>query len=512
MPAPGGYQTILLNSVFGRREPLPDRDVIFLYLDVNEDDNSVLAQRIRLTAQLLTRLLKHEAQTVRQVSTPEESQLAISGGRPAGTKFVLKVAQTIEVDSPAPGSFTKAEAEYLLLSAPHSLGVQWSSGALEGARAALGRLKEYLARVKPENPQSASNQAKKWRNDFYGQLQDDLNTPRALAVLWTMLQSELSNSDKYALLTDFCQTLGLGKALGIEEPKPAQAANRQATPAKNAKQAAPAKPGKDKKEKPGQNERRQVASSREVWSRQNEADRYDFAVSIIGYAELAPLKATLDSILHYVTRSSLKIEVIAADMNQSEDISGYLEFMSQTYANFHTVFCKENLGEAAGRNIALRYSRAKYILAVETGLTFSGDVFAALEQLVETETEITLYGITALQVVKKGIEVSGYQTQKLAEEADEPIEVEALSENFLVIPRRALEEVGFMDEGFKQPYALGLDYSYNFRDKGYKVKAVAQLGKLVKPAVKPAPPQLAADQLEKQQQKNWKLFLQSWDF
>jgi len=40
-------------------------------------------------------------------------------------------------------------------------------------------------------------------------LADDLNTPKALAVVWEILKSSISNEDKYELAISFDEVLGL---------------------------------------------------------------------------------------------------------------------------------------------------------------------------------------------------------------------------------------------------------------------------------------------------------------
>lgn len=48
--------------------------------------------------------------------------------------------------------------------------------------------------------------------DFFRAVENDLDTPQALVVLWRLLKSSLSNRQKYRLLFEFDQVLGLGLA------------------------------------------------------------------------------------------------------------------------------------------------------------------------------------------------------------------------------------------------------------------------------------------------------------
>ena len=60
--------------------------------------------------------------------------------------------------------------------------------------------------------------AEKYLNTFTAQINDDLNTPQALATMWEMLgDAQLSGNAKYNLLLKFDEVLGLGLANVKEE-------------------------------------------------------------------------------------------------------------------------------------------------------------------------------------------------------------------------------------------------------------------------------------------------------
>jgi len=55
-----------------------------------------------------------------------------------------------------------------------------------------------------------STTAQSFNQQFWQHLANDLDTPKALAVVWQMMKSDLSNADKLSLITDFDQVLQLG--------------------------------------------------------------------------------------------------------------------------------------------------------------------------------------------------------------------------------------------------------------------------------------------------------------
>ena len=60
-----------------------------------------------------------------------------------------------------------------------------------------------------------SEEAKKWQQKFKEAIGDDLNMPRALGILNSVLKTDLSEGEKAALVADFDRVLGLK----LDEPR-----------------------------------------------------------------------------------------------------------------------------------------------------------------------------------------------------------------------------------------------------------------------------------------------------
>lgn len=79
--------------------------------------------------------------------------------------------------------------------------------ALEGAETALKRLYNLYLELGEE----VGNTHEEYRNKFKEFVGDDLDTPRALSLVWDVLKDpNMSNKDKKATLLDFDKVLGLG--------------------------------------------------------------------------------------------------------------------------------------------------------------------------------------------------------------------------------------------------------------------------------------------------------------
>jgi len=257
---------------------------------------------------------------------------------------------------------------------------------------------------------------------------------------------------------------------------------------------------------------RRINRSQDVRSYLNEPDRFDFSISLVAYDNLPEIRTTVESILKILPRSVRSLEVIVAEMNGSERVFEYLAPLAQGYANFRVVYAQTNLGEAAGRNIALRQSRGKYLLLLDAGLRLTGDYFEDLWRECDQLSGQTpaLFGAYPVTLLRDGSHLTGYDLASTTKDA--AVAAEAFEGSVLCIRRSLIEEAGFMDEHFRFPYALGLDYSYSFKDKGFALKVSPVLEKMVERPAGFARPVygLSPEQQERQRQRNWQLFLRSW--
>lgn len=109
---------------------------------------------------------------------------------------------------------------YLLLTAHYRKELSFSFESLDGATVAMKKLWDWA-----ENNRSANGTIiESYKNEFNAALYDDLNTPQALAVMWTMLKdNDVLPADSYQTLMYMNEILGLNlqyaekKAITIPE-------------------------------------------------------------------------------------------------------------------------------------------------------------------------------------------------------------------------------------------------------------------------------------------------------
>jgi len=87
--------------------------------------------------------------------------------------------------------------------------MEYSDEGIEAARNGLLHLQNQVRQVAAGNAESGTSANAEFKAKFLEALNDDLNMPRAMAVLQEMLKSSLSAAEKYGTLLDFDRVLGL---------------------------------------------------------------------------------------------------------------------------------------------------------------------------------------------------------------------------------------------------------------------------------------------------------------
>lgn len=113
--------------------------------------------------------------------------------------------------------YSPMDYRYFLLMAHYRKKLKFSFEALDAAKSGYGNLKGKILILKNDSENSSGNEiqnsvlAHKFENEFHESINDDLNMPEAVAVLWNLLKEEnLSSPEKYRLALRFDTITGLG--------------------------------------------------------------------------------------------------------------------------------------------------------------------------------------------------------------------------------------------------------------------------------------------------------------
>lgn len=104
---------------------------------------------------------------------------------------------------------------YLILTGHYRDKLNFTWESLQAAQTAYNRLKSQVASFNSKGDISVLSEEKqekvdKFREEFFEAVNDDLNMPQALAVVWEVVKSNIPSQDKRDLLILFDEVLGLG--------------------------------------------------------------------------------------------------------------------------------------------------------------------------------------------------------------------------------------------------------------------------------------------------------------
>ena len=110
--------------------------------------------------------------------------------------------------------FRAQDLRYFYLSGKYNEPLNFTWESLESSKNALEKLINLLQSFRNEKDRTALSEEKnlkvdEYRKRFLEAVNDDLNLPQALAVLWEMIKSSIPSSDKYDLALSFDEVLGL---------------------------------------------------------------------------------------------------------------------------------------------------------------------------------------------------------------------------------------------------------------------------------------------------------------
>ncbi len=108
---------------------------------------------------------------------------------------------------------------YLCFGSHYRKPLEFSWESLDAAQSAYERLKNRFIEFSEEEEEKGNRD--KYMELFLTYINDDLNTPKALSVVWDVVKAEdLGGRDKYLLLTEFDKVMGLDLIRSLEQDIP----------------------------------------------------------------------------------------------------------------------------------------------------------------------------------------------------------------------------------------------------------------------------------------------------
>ena len=203
------------------------------------------------------------------------------------------------------------------------------------------------------------------------------------------------------------------------------------------------------------------------------------SVVIVNYNVRQYLAACLDSVAKAL--DGIEGEVFVVDNNSSDDS---VEFISRHYPWVHLINNKENLGFSKANNIAIRQSVGEYVLLLNPDTLVDKETFRGVLQFMDSHPEAGGAGVkmynadgTIAPESRRAVPTPFVAARKMLGFTkryymsylswDEAAQIQVVSGAFFMIRRKALEQVGLLDEDFFM-YGEDIDLSYRLLKGGWE--------------------------------------------
>lgn len=146
-----------------------------------------------------------------------------------GEKMSKSLGNNILVSDLIEKGFSPLAHRYLILTSHYRKGLNFTWSSIAGAQTAYDKLREFVKKCSVLSAQGRTALSKeklkkldRFREKFLESVNNDLNFPQGLAVVWEMMKSNIPDMDKREQLLDWDQILGLGLTeaqTGVEVPE-----------------------------------------------------------------------------------------------------------------------------------------------------------------------------------------------------------------------------------------------------------------------------------------------------
>jgi cysteinyl-tRNA synthetase len=440
--------------------------------------------------------------------------------------------------------FDPMALRYFYTTALYRSRLNFTFRALQAAQTSLERLRGLAyelytqadkARVFSDEPLAPNA----WQAEFLAEVEDDLNIPRAMAVVWVMLRSEeLDPTTKVRILLDMDRILGFDLKGYLQSDRPLEKSDPQLYLASlpheiaaqvqereelrrlgNYQQADAIRgelnaSGYDVLDTPRgslvlprrlEDEFTVLSSSTDAPDETNSPDLYEFSVNLLAHNSREDLERCIQSICRHTDHS--QVELVIIDNGSTDDTLLYLQQLArhgdlvgeqgQTVA-LRVLFADHNMGFAAGRNATIRASRGHFIVLMDTSIEVKGNIWEPL----------------ALALADRNMGVVGpygLVTDDLREFREVPgPDVDAIEGYLMAFRRELLHEVGWIDERFRFYRLMDIYYSFFFKTSGYRVLTVPEVAERIEKHPHREWFSLSEEEQATKSKKNYDIFRDRW--
>jgi cysteinyl-tRNA synthetase len=177
---------------------------------------------------------------------------------------------------------------------------------------------------------------------------------------------------------------------------------------------------------------------------------------------LNDVKRCVNSLLRW--SANVDAEAVLVDNGSTDGTAEWLEEFKHRHNNVRVLHCDHQLGEAQAKNIGLALSRGRVVVMMDTSVEAVGDFLTPIGNSLQDDK----VGITGpWGIISENLH--HFHEEVAMGDAD------AMQGYCFAFRRELLREVGLLRECFRFYRNLDLDFSFQFRNLGYRILANGDL-------------------------------------
>jgi len=431
-----------------------------------------------------------------------------------GNSYTIQTLNELKID---PLAF-----RYLCATTKYRNRLNFSLNSIKSSQRALQRLKNRIRLLINQDIDDAEDldNNNRWLSEFQSKTNNDLDLASGISLTWRLIKSAEPSTSKIRIIKEFDKILGLNLIPAqINQTVESDIYSKIEIRSKLKTSEAFHKADAHRKEindlgyviedtLEGTKIRKQfysetefgklksISSSSELSQQPLGVNKYDVTFCLVSNDFTSDLIRCINSIINFTKTISYQILILNKISNP--ELHEFIKSIDRKI-NIKVINTDHGLGEGTSKNILLKSSEGSIIILLDTSVELTDDISGPISAVLTDES----VGITG---------PFGLKTSDLHHFHDNPNdnggEMDAIQSYCFALRRKSLQDVGLMRETFRFYRHLDLDYSFQFKSKGYKVIEIQNMPLIRhKHRIWESLPDYQREELS---QTNYKKFLEKW--
>ena len=431
-----------------------------------------------------------------------------------GNSYTIQTLSELKID---PLSF-----RYLCATTKYRNRLNFSLNSIKSSQRALQRLRNRIRLIRNQDSDSTEpiDSNNEWVQSFNTKANNDLDLPSGISLTWQLMKSDLPSTLKIKIIKEFDKVLGLNlvpnpinqkiesnlfskikirSSLKISEDFHKADIHRESINDLGYVIEDTVEGSIIREKFYSETEfgrLKSISSSSELSQHPLNLNKYDVTFCLIGNDFTSDLTRCINSIINFT--KSISYQILILNKISNPESSEFIKSIGQK-VDTKVINTDHGLGEGTSKNILLKSSEGSIIILLDTSVELTNDIANPISTILKDES----VGITG---------AFGLKTSDMRHFRDDPNgnggEMDAIQSYCFAFRRKSIQTVGLMRETFRFYRHLDLDYSFQFKSKGYKIIEIPNL-----PLIRHEHrvwESMPDYQREKLSQANYKKFLEKW--